>query len=67
LNNYRHRLAEAERRLASYTLRLDEPFEFAAELRRKCEELADIEVMLEADVSPPIEANDHVEEEKIAA
>jgi hypothetical protein len=47
--NYRRRLAEAERRLASYHGRVGEAFAFAAELDLKRAELAEIEVDLAND------------------
>ena len=47
--NHRRRLAEAERRLASYRGRVGEAFAFAAELDLKRAELAEIEVDLAND------------------
>ncbi len=47
--NYRRRLAEADRRLASYRARVGESFAFAAELDLKRAELAEIEVDLAND------------------
>ena len=47
--NHRRRLAEAERRLASYRERVGEAFAFAAELDLKRAELAEIEVDLAND------------------
>jgi hypothetical protein len=47
-DNYRHRLADAHRRLASYQPRLGEDFALEAELELKLLELAEIEKDLAA-------------------
>jgi hypothetical protein len=47
--NYRRRLADAERRLACYRARVGEAFPFAAEVDLKRAELAEIEVDLAND------------------
>jgi len=47
-DSYRHRLADAQRRLASYKPRVGEGFSFEAELELKLQELAEIEKDLAA-------------------
>jgi hypothetical protein len=47
-DHHRHRLADAERRLASYRPRIGHVFAFEAELALKCDLLAEIEKDLAA-------------------
>ena len=53
--NYRNRLADAKRRLASYTPRLGESFSFEAELELKLSQLDEIERDLAATADEPEE------------
>ncbi|WP_041699663.1 MULTISPECIES: hypothetical protein [Rhizobium/Agrobacterium group] len=53
--NYRNRLADAKRRLASYTPRLGESFSFQAELELKLGQLDEIERDLAATADEPEE------------
>jgi len=51
--NFRRRLAEARKRLSSYQSRIGEAFAFAAELKMKREQLAEIDADLARDTDAP--------------